>query len=404
MLEVSPSGYFAWKSRPASRRQREDLVLLAHVRSAFALSNMTYGSPRMTHELRGQGLETGRRRVARLMRENGLRARQPRRFRRTTDSLHAFPVAPNLLDQDFAAERPDEKWGADISYVWTREGWLYLAVVMDLFARRVVGWAVSDRLHKELALAALRRALVVRRPGADLIHHSDRGSQYCSIEYQAELRKHGVLISMSGKGNCFDNAMVETFFKTLKSELVWRTAFQTRAEARDALARYIDGFYNPTRRHSAASALHSNRRGWCRPQDAPPTTPPQSGQARQPRPEPLNRKQPHGIVSRLCLRPEARIKVSKRSEPGKAGKPRSGAICLGSLAERCSGRCLCDTRDVSLGRHHRAAAMGHGRAAYLKVAAAKQTSRLSFSSTGTPCARPRRSGHPAARGRTRGRS
>jgi putative transposase len=251
VLGVSPSGYFAWKSRPASRRQREDLVLLAHVRSAFALSNETYGSPRMTHELREQGLGVGRRRTARLMRENGLRARQPRRFKRTTDSLHAFPVAPNLLDQDFSAERPDEKWGADLSYIWTREGWLYLAVVMDLYARRVVGWAVSDRLHKELALTALRRALAVRRPRAGLLHHSDRGRQYCSIEYQAELRKHGILISMSGKGNCYDNSMVETFFKTLKSELVWRTAFQTRAVARDALARYIDGFYNPLRRHSA---------------------------------------------------------------------------------------------------------------------------------------------------------
>jgi putative transposase len=251
VLGVSPSGYFAWKSRPACRRQREDLVLLAHVRSAFTLSNGTYGSPRMTRELQDTGLAVGRRRTARLMRENGLRARQRRRFKRTTDSLHAFPVAPNLLDQDFAAERPDEKWGADISYVWTREGWLYLAVVIDLFARRVVGWAVGDRLHKELALAALRRALVVRRPEAGLLHHSDRGGQYCSIEYQAELRRHGILISMSGKGNCYDNSMVETFFKTLKSELVWRTVFQTRAEAREALARYIDGFYNPIRRHSA---------------------------------------------------------------------------------------------------------------------------------------------------------
>ena len=251
VLEVSQSGYFAWRGRPASRRQRDDLVLLAHVRSSFALSNGTYGSPRMTHELRDQGLRVGRRRTARLMRENGLRARQPRRFKRTTDSLHAFPVAPNLLDQDFSAERPNEKWGADISYIWTQEGWLYLAVVIDLYARRVVGWAVSDRLHKELALAALRRALAVRRPATGLIHHSDRGSQYCSIEYQATLRKHGLLISMSGKGNCYANSMVETFFKTLKSELVWRTRFQTRSEAREALARYIDGFYNPTRRHSA---------------------------------------------------------------------------------------------------------------------------------------------------------
>jgi putative transposase len=251
VLGVSQSGYFAWRGRPACRRQREDMVLLAHLRSAFALSNGTYGSPRMTRELQDDGLKVGRRRTARLMRENGLRARQTRRFKCTTDSHHAWPVAPNIIDQDFAAERPNEKWGADISYVWTREGWLYLAVVIDLFARRVVGWAVGDRLHRDLALAALRRALLTRRPLAGLIHHSDRGSQYCSIDYQAELHRHGILTSMSGKGNCYDNAMVETFFKTLKSELVWRTVFQTRSEAEQAIARYIDGFYNHIRRHSA---------------------------------------------------------------------------------------------------------------------------------------------------------
>jgi putative transposase len=250
VLGVSPSGYFAWRRRPASPRQRADLVLLAHIRSAFALSNETYGSPRMTRELQDSGLSVGRRRTARLMRENGLKARQKRRFKRTTDSHHAFPVAPNLLDQDFSAERPNEKWGADISYVWTGEGWLYLAVVLDLFARRVVGWAVGDRLHKELALDALWKALAIRRPSGGLIHHSDRGSQYCSVAYQAELKKHGILISMSGKGNCYDNAVVETFFKTLKAELVWRTVFETRAEAKEAIARYIDGFYNPIRRHS----------------------------------------------------------------------------------------------------------------------------------------------------------
>ena len=269
VLGVSPSGYFAWKERPASFRQRDDMVLLALVRAAFAVSNRTYGSPRMVHELRDSGLAIGRRRVARLMRENGMKARQKRRFKRTTDSLHAFPVAQNLLDQDFAATGPNQKWGADISDVWTREGWLYLAprqplaaalrdgssalpmMVIDLFARRVVGWATSDRLHKELALSALRRAIVIRRPPAGLIHHADRGGQYCAIEYQAELRRHGILISMSGKGNCYDNAMVETFFKTLKSELVWRTVFQNRADATAAIGRYIDAFYNPLRRHSA---------------------------------------------------------------------------------------------------------------------------------------------------------
>jgi putative transposase len=251
VLGVSQSGYFAWRGRSACRRQRDDMVLLAHVRSAFALSNATYGSPRMTRELQDAGLVVGRRRVARLMRDNGLRARPKRRFKRTTDSNHAWPVAPNLLDQDFTATGPDQKWGADISYLWTREGWLYLAVVIDLFARRVVGWATGDRLHRDLALAALRKALTMRRPAAGLIHHSDRGSQYCSIDYQAELEKHGILISMSGKGNCYDNAMVETFFKTLKSELVWRTIFYTRQQADQAIGRYIDGFYNPVRRHSA---------------------------------------------------------------------------------------------------------------------------------------------------------
>jgi len=250
VLGVSQSGYFAWRSRPASPRQREDLVLLAHIRSAFARSHGTYGSPRMTRELQDEGVQISRRRTARLMRENGLKARQKRRFKRTTDSHHAFPVAPNLLDQDFSAERPNQKWNADISYVWTSEGWLYLAVVLDLFARRVVGWAVSAWLHQELALEALRKALAIRRPSAGLIHHADRGSQYCATAYQAELKEHGIRISMSGKGNCYDNSVVETFFKTLKSELVWRTVFQTRAEAKQAIGRYIDGFYNPVRRHS----------------------------------------------------------------------------------------------------------------------------------------------------------
>jgi transposase InsO family protein len=221
----------------------------------FTQYGMAYGSPRMTHELRSNGLLVGRRRTARLMRENGLVARQKRRFKRTTDSEHAWPVAPNLLEQDFTATRVDEKWGADISYIWTREGWLFLAVVIDLFSRRVVGWATADRLHRDLALSALRRALAIRCPTAGLIHHSDRGSQYCSMEYQALLKSHGAQISMSGKGNCYDNAMVETFFKTVKSELVWRTVFETRDEATAMIGRYIDRFYNPTRRHSALAFM-----------------------------------------------------------------------------------------------------------------------------------------------------
>lgn len=177
LMRVSQSGYFAWKARPASRRQRDDLVMLAHVRSAYSLSNDTYGSPRMTGELQDQGFAVGRRRIARLIRENGMHARQKRRFKRTTDSHHAFSIAPNFIAQDFAATGPNQKWGADISYIWTREGWLNLAVAIDLFARRVVGWAVNDRLHRKFALQALQMAITVRRPPKGLIHHSDRGSQ-----------------------------------------------------------------------------------------------------------------------------------------------------------------------------------------------------------------------------------
>lgn len=255
LMGVSQSGYFSWKGRPASRRQRDDLVMLAHVRCAYSLSNETYGSPRMTRELQDQGFVVGRRRVARLMRENGMHARPKRRFKKTTDSHHAFPVAPNIIVQDFTTTAPNQKWGADISYIWTREGWLYLAVVIDFFARRVVGWAVSDRLHRRLALQALKMALTMRQPSRGLIHHSDRGSQYCSLDYQAMLKTKDIAISMSGKGNCYDNAVVETFFKTLKSELIWRTVFRTRRDAEMAIARYIEGFYNPVRRHSSLDYL-----------------------------------------------------------------------------------------------------------------------------------------------------
>lgn len=251
VLGVSQSGYFAWRNRKPSRRQLDDMVLLAHIRAQFATSNETYGAPRMHVELREDGLDVGRHRVARLMRDNGLKALQKRRYKNTTDSNHGGPVAANLLDQDFACDGPDQKWGADISYIWTVEGWLYLAIVLDLYSRRIVGWAVSDRLKKGLAIMALTRAISTRRPPPGLIHHSDRGSQYCSHDYLRLLKAHGMLPSMSGKGNCYDNAMVETVFKTIKNELIWRASFQTRKAAELALGRYIDGFYNPSRRHSA---------------------------------------------------------------------------------------------------------------------------------------------------------
>ena len=234
------------------RRKNNDLIHSSQGGSRRRhTSNGTYGSPRMHRDLVDEGHEIGRHRTARLMRENQLIARQKRRFKRTTDSEHAWPVAPNLVAQDFTAHGPDRKWGADISYIWTAEGWLYLAIVLDLFSRRVVGWATSDRLKRDLAVEALRRALVARNPAPELVHHSDRGSQYCSVDYQALLRRRGILISMSGRGNCYDNSMVETFFKTIKSELIWQVAWQSRKQAENAVAQYIDGFYNPVRRHSS---------------------------------------------------------------------------------------------------------------------------------------------------------
>lgn len=251
VLGVSQSGYFAWRSRGPSKRQLDDMILLAHIRAQFATSNETYGAPRMHAELSEDELAVGRHRIARLMRDNGLKALQKRRYKKTTDSSHGGPVAANLLDQDFACDGPDHKWGADISYIWTAEGWLYLAIVLDLYSRRIVGWATSDRLKKDLALRALRQAIIMRQPSPGLIHHSDRGSQYCSDDYQKLLKAHAIIPSMSGKGNCYDNAMVETVFKTIKNELIWRTSFQTRSAATSALGRYIDGFYNPRRRHSA---------------------------------------------------------------------------------------------------------------------------------------------------------
>ena len=251
VLGVSESGYYAWKNRSASPRQRLDMVLLAHIRAEFSTSNETYGSPRMHFELRESGLAIGRHRVARLMSENGMKARQRTRFKKTTDSDHGGPVAPNILDQDFATDAPNQKWGVDISYVWTAEGWLYLAIVVDLFSRKIVGWAMSDRMKRGLAMAALQRAITLRRPPPGLIHHSDRGSQYCSDDYRRLVAASGFIASMSGRGNCYDNAMVETVFKTIKTECVWRAAFGSRIEASNAIGLYIEGFYNPQRRHSS---------------------------------------------------------------------------------------------------------------------------------------------------------
>ena len=251
VMNVSPRGLRAFRSRPASRRQHMDMVVLAHIKEQSRLSLGSYGRPRMTEELKEVGVDVGHRRVGRLMRENGIVVERTRKFKATTDSDHTFNIAPNLLDRDFTAERPNQKWAGDISYIWTREGWLYLAVILDLHSRRVIGWAVSNRMKRDLAIRALKMAIALRSPPRGCIFHSDRGSQYCSHDYQKVLRDHGLKASMSGKGNCYDNAAVETFFKTIKAELIWRRTWETRRQAETAIFQYINGFYNPRRRHSA---------------------------------------------------------------------------------------------------------------------------------------------------------
>ena len=259
LFKVSRAGFYAWKSRPTSLRSQEDRLLLAHIRSEFESSHRSYGRPRMVEELREAGFLVGHHRVGRLMRENGIQAIRTRKARRYYSHTPSLGFAPNLLKQDFTAIAANQKWSVDISYIETRRGWLYLAVVIDLYSRKVVGWTVSDRIKKDLALRALRMAIILRRPRSGLIHHSDRGSQYCATDYQMELKRNGIQISMSGKGNCYDNAPVEAFFKTLKAELVWRTKFETREQAERSIGNYINTFYNRRRRYSALGNISPMR-------------------------------------------------------------------------------------------------------------------------------------------------
>ena len=250
-MGVTSSGYRAWKSRSISQRQRDDMVLLDNIREQHALSLHTYGRPRIAVELQELGFDVSERRVGRLMRDNGIQAVRSRRYKRTTDSNHGLAIQPNVLDRDFTAERLNEKWAVDISYLWMNEGWLYLAVVMDLFSRKIIGWAASDRMKKDLAIEALQRAIALRTPPPGCLHHSDKGSQYCSYEYQKLLADNGFVVSMSGTGNCFDNAVVETFFKTLKAEFLSRQQWATRQQVINGLFWFINGFYNLRRKHSA---------------------------------------------------------------------------------------------------------------------------------------------------------
>jgi putative transposase len=251
VLGASASGFYASEGRPTSARRRRDGHLAQKVAAAHAASKKRYGSPRVHAELKATGEKVGRKRVARLMRENKLVARPRRRFRRTTDSKHAFPIAPNMLQRRFTAEAPNQVWVTDITFLWTKQGWLYLAAILDLFSRRVVGWATSANVDRHLALAALDKALRGRQPPAGLVHHSDRGSTYAADDYQQALTARGFECSMSRKGDCWDNAVAESFFATLKREMEDIDHLESRASATLAVGEYIDGFYNIQRRHSA---------------------------------------------------------------------------------------------------------------------------------------------------------
>lgn len=255
VLGVNRSGYYAYLRRGLSRRHEEDSRLVDKIREIWRGTRGVYGAPRVTAELRARGDRHGKNRIARLMKENGIKARTRKRFKITTKSDHGLPVAPDLVGRDFTARYPDEIWLSDITYIWTWEGWLYLSVVMDVFNREIVGWALHDRLKKDLVVTALHKAILNRDPQPGLIFHSDRGSQYASHELKKILEARGICQSMCGKGNCYDNAMMESFFSSLKKELVRLQTFHSRSQAHRSVFDYIEIFYNRQRRHSALNYM-----------------------------------------------------------------------------------------------------------------------------------------------------
>jgi len=251
MLGISGSRYYLWKNRGKSRREVENAFILEKIKGIHRLSDYTYGSSRITHALRKELIYCSQPRVARLMRKNGIRSNMKRKFKFTTDSHHKYPVAENLVSQNLSIGEPNKLWLSDITYIYTREGWLYLSVVMDLFNREIIGWARDKRLKRQLVIDACERAILKRRPDEGLIFHSDRGSQYASGEFRKLLRNQRITQSMSGKGNCYDNAVMESFFGTLKTELVYPSPFDTREEAKQKIFEYIEIFYNRRRLHSS---------------------------------------------------------------------------------------------------------------------------------------------------------
>jgi putative transposase len=255
VLNVSPSGYYTWHKRPVSKQEMANRELYKKIKDVYNKNHGVYGSPRIYRELKKQGVACSENRVARLMRLRSLKAKQSKRYKITTRRDKAHPVAPNLLKQEFVADRPNQKWLTDITYIPTQEGWLYLAVVLDLFSRRIIGWAMSDRMTSNLTMNAFKMAIRRRRPEINLIHHSDQGSQYTDGEYQQLLKDWGIQVSMNGAGNWYDNAPMESFFGSLKSEWVHHHTYRTRGEARADIFYYIESFYNRRRLHSSLDYL-----------------------------------------------------------------------------------------------------------------------------------------------------
>jgi putative transposase len=255
-LKLTRSGYYAWCKRKLSPRKQENETLSQEIQQIYQASRQTYGSPRIHASLVAKGFQVGRHRVVRLMAKLDIGAHTKRKFKATTDSEHTLPIAQNVLARDFTATEPDRAWVADITYIWTTQGWLYLAVIIDLFSRRVVGWSMAEHMRTELVLTALEAALGQRIPSqVGLVFHSDRGSQYASGDYQAALLKANIIPSMSRRANCWDNAVAESFFGTLKTELIYPRIFSTRAIARTVIAEWIEIFYNRQRSHSTIGYL-----------------------------------------------------------------------------------------------------------------------------------------------------
>ncbi len=255
VLEVSENGYFNWRKRGVCQRKLDDLQLTERIEDAFKDNRGVYGSPRIHAELKEQGIQCGRKRIVRLMQQQHITARSRKRKARKTDSTHSFPLAPNLLKRDFTAGAPHQKWMADMTFIATSEGWLYVAGVIDAYSRKLIGWAMGKEHDALLVKQALQMALVQRAPEADLIHHSDQGSEYASQSYQEMLHQRGIQVSMSRKGDCYDNAMIESFWGSLKEEGIGQTICQTRGEAKTAVFDYIEVFYNRKRKHSSLGYL-----------------------------------------------------------------------------------------------------------------------------------------------------